>query len=176
MKINLTKKLNIKSDNPKDMDTILESVYKILKSNHLLSLSTIDLKNKQPHVCCVYYVFDNELNLYIWTDPYSQHCKNITNNPRVAVDIYDSHQEWGSLLKGLQILGTSMPVNNKELLLSGALYLKRYVKASNFIKTLKDFNSDKLDSKIYKIVISKIKLLDESNFGKDIYKELLIER
>ena len=173
---NLSKDIKIESINSKETNKIIDSVYNILESNKLLALSTLNKIDNQPNVCCVYYVFDDKLNLYFWTDPNSQHSKNISKNHKIAVDIYDSHQEWGSLLKGLQIFGISMPVSQKEVLFSGALYLKRFMKASKFIKSLKDFNSKKFDSKIYKIVINKIKVLDEANFGKEIYKELIIKR
>ncbi len=166
----------IEASHPKQVNEIIDSVYEILQNNYLLALSTIDAKNKQPCVCCAYYVFDKNFNLYIWTDPNSKHAKNISENSRIAVDIYDSHQEFGGLLKGLQILGISKPVSNKELLFVGPLYLKHYIKASNFIKTLKDFNSKKLQSKLYKIQINNVKLLDESRFGKEEFRELTIKR
>ncbi|MBS3167885.1 pyridoxamine 5'-phosphate oxidase family protein [Candidatus Woesearchaeota archaeon] len=166
----------IQTSDTKESDKIIESFYDILESNYLLALSTIDLKNKQPHVCCVFYVFDKEFNLYIWTDPNSKHSNNIAKNSKVAVEIYDSHQKWGSLLKGLQILGTSKQISNKEVLSIGPLYLKRYIKASNIIKTLKDFNSKKLESQLYKIQINNVKLLDENRFGKESYKEFDVKK
>ncbi|MEK6898106.1 MAG: hypothetical protein AABX28_01980 [Nanoarchaeota archaeon] len=160
----------------KDVNKIVKSALDILETNSLLSLSTFDEKNKQPSVCSVYYAFDNDFNLYIWTDPKSQHSKNTIKNYKIGADIYDSHQEWGELLKGLQIEGKIYSLSNKELLVGGSLYLKRYLKASNFIKNIKDFNSTKFESKLYKIMIDKIKVLDEENFGKENYKILLIKR
>lgn len=170
------KEIIIEAVNIKEKDKILESFYEIIKSNNLLALSTINEKEKQPNVCSAYYVMDNEFNLYIWTDPNSRHSKNISKNSKVAVNIYNSHQEWGSLLKGLQISGMSKPITGKESLFAGSIYLKKYLKVSKFIKTLKDFNSKKLESQLYKITINKIKVLDEEKFGKENYKELIVKR
>ncbi|MBI4163758.1 MAG: pyridoxamine 5'-phosphate oxidase family protein [Candidatus Aenigmarchaeota archaeon] len=156
------------------MDTILKSAINILEQNTLLTLTTVD-KN-QPCSCTAYYVFDEELNLYIWTDPQTLHCKNIERNPKVSVSIFNSGQEWGSFLQGLQTLGKAIVVSEKELTKAGNLYLQRYPQSSNFVKTPKDFHSEKFQSRIYKIELEKIKVLDEKIFGKEEFRELTIKR
>ena len=69
------------------------------------------------------------------------------------------------MLKGLQISGTSSIVSKKELLIAGALYLKRFPGVIKFVKHILDFHSTKFQSKIYKISINKIKVFDEESFG-----------
>lgn len=149
---------------------IIESVIKILKENKVLTLSTSE-KN-QPHSCSAYYIFDKNLNLYIWTDKYSLHSKHLKKNPKVSINIADSSQKWGSPLKGLQIQGKAKKVSNKELIKVGSLYIKRYPKVSKYVKKIKDFVSGKLESDLYKIKIKKVKVLDEKKFGKEEYKEI----
>ncbi len=157
-----------------EKDQILKSVLTILKSNHLLSLGTFNKKEKQPCISSAYYAFDKNFNLYIWTDPKARHSLNIKVNPRVAINIVNTTQPWGGLLSGIQIIGTAKILSGGESFFAGALYLKRFAKASKFIKHLSDFNSKKYESKLYKITIKKIKVLDERTFGKEAYKELLI--
>ncbi|MBI5065941.1 pyridoxamine 5'-phosphate oxidase family protein [Candidatus Woesearchaeota archaeon] len=158
----------------KEKEQIMTSIKHILEQNMLLTLSTLDKKNNQPCSSTAYYVFDNDLNLYFWTSSNAIHSKNIKQNPKVAVNIFDSSQKWGTLLKGLQMFGKCRPVNNKELLFGGALYLKRFPKVIQFVKKIFDFNSKKLETKMYKITINKIKVFDEKVFGKEEFREIII--
>lgn len=159
----------------KDKDKITQSIISILENNHLLTLSTVDKKNNQPCCSTSYYVFDNDLNLYFWTSSNTLHSKNIKQNPKVAVNIFNSTQKWGSLLKGIQMFGTAKIVNKKELLTGGALYLKRFPNVVTYIKKILDFHSPKLESKMYKITPIKIKLFDEETFGKEEFREIIIK-
>jgi len=154
------------------MSNIRKSILSILKENKLLTLSTFDSKNKQPCACSAYYVYDNDLNLYIWTGPGTKHAKNISKNSKVAINIANTKQKWGSMLRGLQINGKARRLNTSEILTPARLYLKRYPKSSKLIKKFTDFHLPKLESKMYKIEISKIKVFDEKTFGKGEYKEL----
>jgi uncharacterized protein YhbP (UPF0306 family) len=155
---------------------IVKSATEMLKSNHLLSLGTYTQKERQPWTSFAYYTFDKNFNLYIWTDPKARHSLNVKENARVSVNITNTTQEWGSLLCGMQIIGVAKLLSGSEALFAGALYLKRYSKASKFIKRLSDFSAKKYQSKLYKIEIRKIKILDEKSFGKEEYKELSIVR
>ena len=104
------------------------------------------------------------------------HATNINGNSKVALNIFDSSQEWGSNLQGLQIFGKAKAADTKELLAGGKLYLQRFMKAKNLIQNIKDFNSKKFESKIYKIEIDSIKVFDEISFGKEVYHTIKIER
>ncbi len=150
---------------------IIQSIVKILKENKILTLSTVE-KN-QAYSCSAYYVFDKDLNLYIWTDKNSLHSKHMEKNAKVSINIADSSQKWGSLLKGLQIKARAEIVSGKELVKVGSLYIKRFPKVSKYVKKIKDFVSGKLESNLYKFKITKIKVLDEKTFGKEEYKEII---
>ncbi len=153
----------------------LDSVYSILKSNRLLSLGTIGIKVNSPHLCSAYYVYDEEFNLYIWTDTNSVHCKDIEKNNLVAINIADTSQKWGSNLRGLQIRGRAYPLSLLQMLKPAKLYMTRFPLVKKFIKNPKEFNT-KFDSKLYKIEIEWIKLFDEAKFRKEVWKELAIKR
>lgn len=158
----------------KEKEQIMMSIKHILEQNMLLTLSTFDKKLNQPCSSTAYYVFDKEFNLYFWSSPDTIHSKNIKQNPKVAVNIFDSKQKWGTFLKGVQMFGKCRPVNNKELLLGGSLYLKRFPKVMQFVKKIFDFNSKELETKMYKIEINKIKVFDEELFGKEEFREIII--
>ena len=143
---------------------VLNSIKEILGKNKLLTLSTI--KNNQPHSNTAYYAFDKNFNLYIWSEKASAHSKNILKNKKVAVNIFDSEQKWGSLLQGIQAMGIAKPVNNKELIKAGLLYLKRFPASLKMVKNPKGFRHKIFESQLYKIKLNKIKVFDERTFGK----------
>ncbi len=146
------------------------SINKILEENKLLFLSTTN-PNGNPESCSVYYVFDKNFNIYIWTDDDSRHAKNLKRNKNVSVAIANTSQKWGSLLRGLQIEGKCEKVSILRIAKPGMLYLKRYPKVKSFIKSPSDFLK-KYDSKMFKITPSWIKIFDEKVFGKEVWKEV----
>ena len=158
----------------KDKDLIIKSVKESFEDIKLLSLATVK-KDNSSSICCVFYAYDKEFNLYYWSEKSTQLSINIKHNNKVAVEIVDSHQKFGSILKGLKIYGTARQASISELMIGGNAYMKRFVEVKNLIKSIKDFSS-RYKSKLYKIKIDKIIVLDEAKFGKWGYRELLIER
>lgn len=172
MNISLNKRVKVTSGKNSEKEKILKSVRFILDKNSLFTISTLDVRTKNPCSSSAYYSFDDDLNLYFWTDPNAKHSKNIEKNSNVAVNIFDSHQAWGSLLKGVQMRGVARVVTKKELLIGGALYLKRFPNVSQYVKKILDFHSKKFQSKMYKIEPTWIKLFDEELFGKEGWREI----
>lgn len=172
MNISLSKRVKVLSGKDSEKEKIIHSIFSILKNNSLFTLSTIDERTENPCSSTAYYSFDNNLNLYFWTDPNAHHSKNIAKNSNVAVNIFDSHQAWGSPLKGLQIYSVARIVTKKELLIGGALYVKRFPSVLQYVKTVLDFHSKKFQSKMYKIEPTWIKLFDEETFGKEEWREI----
>lgn len=176
----LSRKISIisetRSDKISDTQKIIDSALKILEANKLVSISTVDKKTTQPHSCYLFYVFDDQLRIYFWTDPNSQHSLHIKENNRVAANITDTSQQFGTMLHGLQIKGTARHLRISELLVAGTLYFKRFPLVSTFVKHPRQLNSKKLESKLYVLEISHIKVFDESVFGKEVYKTIIIKR
>ncbi|MFH1311107.1 MAG: pyridoxamine 5'-phosphate oxidase family protein [Nanoarchaeota archaeon] len=151
---------------------VLKSLKDILEKNKLLTLSTT--KNNQPHSNTAYYVFDKNFNIYIWGEKNSAHFRNLLQNKKVAINIFDSSQKWGSLLQGIQAMGIAMPVNSKELIKAGLLYIKRFPSSLKMVKNPKGFHHKIFDSQLYKIKLNKIKVFDEKEFGKGNSREVSI--
>ncbi len=74
----------------------------------LLSLSTLTLattgEDGQPHAAAVYFVADDNLRLYFFSDPSSQHSQDIGRDPRAAVAVYPECHDWKDI-RGLQMRG-----------------------------------------------------------------------
>lgn len=166
---------NIKTNNEKIREKIIFSFEEILRENRLLSLSTVNRQNA-PSICTVYYAYDDKYNLYYWSEKTAEHSKNVEKNSKIALSIADTSQTWGSMLKGLKIYGIAKEARGMELMNGGKEYLKRFAKVKDLMKNIRDFNSKKFSSKLYKIEIEKAVILDEKRFGKENYQELIISR
>ena len=75
---------------------------------NLLSVSTMTLattgSSGETHAAPVYFVADEELKLYFFSAPDSQHGQDITHNPFAAVAFYPECQGWEDI-RGLQMRG-----------------------------------------------------------------------
>ncbi|MBI1973279.1 pyridoxamine 5'-phosphate oxidase family protein [Candidatus Micrarchaeota archaeon] len=169
-------KLKFVSSKPEETEKVAESARAILKDNNLLALSTFEPKEKQPCSCIVYYAFDDEFVLYVWTGPKTLHGKNIEENSRVALTVFDAKQSFDALKRGLQAFGSAAIVGDDELEKAGSTYLKRFPGAQKFVNDPKGFHSPMFNDRLYRIELSKIKLLDEEAFGKEELRELEIIR
>ena len=159
----------------KEAKKISEAVKKILNRNRLLTLSTSGKDGS--HSNTAFYTFDKDLNLYIWSEEYTKHSQNLRKNKRVAVNIFDSGQKWGSLLQGLQAFGTAKPVSSKkDLIIAGILYIKRFPKSLELVKNPKRFHDKVFESKLYKIELQEIKVFDEKTFGKGGSRKISLKR
>lgn len=86
-----------------------KEILKFLKKHKLMSLGTY---YKKPWAAPVYYVFDNDLNIYFVSDPDTIHCHNISKENNVSVTIFDSKQKLSDDKVGLQLRGKTKKVVN----------------------------------------------------------------
>jgi len=147
-------------------------VLDFLKDQKLMAVATF---GKHPWIASVYYSFDNDLNLYFLSDPATLHCRQIEQNPQVAVSIADSRQKVIDLKKGLQIYGIAKQI-------SGALKIKHTLRswkdALNVIdKELTYTNMLKkvIKGRMYQITPKRIKLFDQKLFPVEDGKEPVLD-
>ena len=74
----------------------------------LLGLTTMTIAttsgDKEPHAAAVFFACDNQLNLFFFSSPQSQHSIDISHQPRAAVAIYPECFGWQDI-HGLQMRG-----------------------------------------------------------------------
>jgi uncharacterized protein YhbP (UPF0306 family) len=83
---------------------IRQQITDFLKSHGILTLAVSH--NDKPWVCTLYYGLDDDLTMYLVSDPGSDHGQVIAQNPKVAFNIFDSRQPITLPKQGVQGKGT----------------------------------------------------------------------
>ena len=143
------------------MELTKQHVLDFLKTNKLMSVATF---GAHPWIANVFYVSDNELNLYFLSDEKTLHCQQIAQNKKVAVAIVDSHQSYSDKLMGFQAWGTVKQISDLEKLKFILKGLQQLLKAGDDLSYEKAIQKV-ASNKIYKITPKRIKLYSEGLFG-----------
>lgn len=77
-----------------------------------MAVATTDPRGS-PRAADVYFVSDENLNLYFYSDPASRHSRNIPRDPRVAVTVRLESMDWREV-KGVQIEGVAARVDDAD--------------------------------------------------------------
>ena len=108
-----------------DMSKLRPRLLAFLYQHDTMTLATIGPAG-EPQAAAVFYVADDELDLYFLSDPDSRHGRNLTREPRVAATIQADGQDWQEIT-GLQIEGTATVVEEaNEIARVAQLFAKRF--------------------------------------------------
>jgi uncharacterized protein YhbP (UPF0306 family) len=131
-------------------------IKEFLESKKDMQLATV-AKGK-PWICTVYYVYDDEFNLY-WTSGRSrQHSLEILNDSRAAATIVKDTET----KQALQISGNAYEVSDDDLEHVHELYQGRYGKKDYDLEEMKKHTADGRSYWVFKPNV--ISLWDEVNF------------
>lgn len=126
--------------------------------------------NNIPWICNVYYVVDNELNIYWLSYPSRRHSMDIAVNENIALTLV-AKQDVPVI--GVQAQGIASEIKRPSTVLKiMALYIEKYGLGKNFYKNL---SLKKNKHALYCFAPSKFVLFDEQNFGPDNAQEIHIE-
>lgn len=130
-----------------------------LDQKHMMQLATVS--GDQPWVCTVYYVYDDELNLYWASLPSRRHSQEIASHSKVAAAIPVKH------VKGEKVIGIQVQGDAAIIELSDAIkpIAEKYAqKFGRDDKWLKEFANLETDHRLYKLTPELFVLFDEVNF------------
>lgn len=139
-------------------DKLIQYIKEYLTNKKQLSIGTYD---NEPWGATLYYAADDDLNLYVLTNPDSIHGVHISNNPRISVIVADSPQDPASKKKGLQMFALCTLLTADEEVDRA---IKLWNKALNVQSTdysLDGIKSGKISGRMYKITPKKIKFFNE---------------
>ena len=132
-----------------------KEVLKFLSKHKLMSLGTY---YKLPWSACVYYLFDEDFNLYFVSGIKTIHSQNISKNGKVSLTIVDSRQDPKGKKVGLQARGIAKAINSAE-------ELKQIIIAWNkrgFVPVTYKLFMKAWKSRFYKIKLTDIKMFDQN--------------
>ncbi len=128
-------------------------------------------KGNKPWTCTLWYVHDNNWNLYFISRKNRRHSLELKENQNVAGVIVKPHLKGsGEKVAGIQFEGTAKECNLLELAKALALYLKKYPIAEKIpLKLLQNISTP---FTFYIIKPSSIVLFDEINFPEEPRQEM----
>jgi hypothetical protein len=126
-----------------------------------MSLATY---GKHPWNCWVFFVIDDDFNIYFISGD-SQHTRDIIENNEVACAISDTMQNPLGSKKGVQIYGIAEQVKGPEQLKWFFNMWKKVLVAEEKKLTYKNYLDKVFDSKVYKITPKKIKWFNDELEG-----------
>lgn len=150
-----------------------EKAMRLLKEylNEAKLMQVATSNGNKPWVASVWYVHDNNLNLYWISRKARRHSIELGKNPNVAGAIVKPHTIGsGQKVRGVQFEGTARPCNAVELIKAYKLYTGKYRRAEKI--PAKELLSKAVKYTYYKITPKSFVLFDEVNFPKDPRQEI----
>lgn len=144
---------------------------KDLISQYLAEKSEMQLAtvaNGQPWVCTLYYVHDDDFNLY-WTSGRSrQHSLEVLNDPKAAVTIVRSNKP----KQALQMFGNAYEVADDELERVHKLYQQKFGVKDYDLTEMKQHLPDGRSYWVFKP--TEISLLDEVKYPETLKQNYVV--
>jgi len=148
-----------------------EVVLKYLRTQYVMGVATSDKKgNLWP--ATVYYIVDDDLNIYFMSSPKTIHAQNIRVSSEVALIVADSDQNMSGDQIGIQISGICTRVrgvSHVKNLVDAYKKSKLKVGSLTFVAFKKAATSG-----IYKVTPKKIKYFNTKLYPKDKFIEFEI--
>lgn len=153
--------------------TLKEQIYKYLQTQRLMTIATY---GEEPWIANVYYLVDEDLNLYFMSKNFRQHCQDIKENPNVACAIADSSQPIYKPQKGIQLNGKTKVVNTFEKIKWAAKLWNKLIAQGKGEKIDPKKFVEAAVSSIYKVAPTKIKFFNTELWPKEQFQVLQLTR
>ena len=136
------------------VEGIQKNAIKMLQDHHTVTISTTD--EKSVWSATVFYVSDENLNLFFLSSAKSRHIQNIQKNPYVSATIYKDQKDWEKI-KGIQMSGMVIELEGTERKQAIDMYLKKYQFLDRAINNPLNDDEEKIGSKFASIPFFKLK-------------------
>jgi uncharacterized protein YhbP (UPF0306 family) len=144
---------------------VKDLIKKYLAQSRMMQIATVD--GDQPWICTVYYVEDEDLNLYWLSHPTRRHSQEIEKHNKVAVAIpikFDKNP-----VTGIQAEGRAEAIKDERIVKKILpAYVEKYGNGKDFVDL---FLAGKNQHWLYKFTPVKYKLFDENTFKDNPEKE-----
>jgi uncharacterized protein YhbP (UPF0306 family) len=135
---------------------------------------------KQAHINTAFIAYSMNLEFYFLSDPESQHCRNLSSNPSLAMTIFDSSKRWENPGVGVQLFGTGRRAVGRQADLARKVYGTRFPAFGRWAKSQTSQGrrqAARLSSyAFFRFLPDRVKILDEAEFGGAVFVVAKIER
>jgi len=143
------------------MEDLKFQIYNYLQTQKLMGISTF---REMPWPAIVYYIVDEDLNLYFISHPDDEHCKNIEKNNKVACTIFDSNQENSKPKVGIQYSGEVEVLSNLEKVKWMVTLWKKLIAGKDGYRPEAEDLLKVGSSRVYKVSPKKIKFYNSKDY------------
>jgi len=150
------------------LDAIRESIAEILREVWLCTLATVSPEG-DAHGAPLFFTVAGEMDLVFLTKPGTKHARNIQLNPVCAVAIFDSHQDWGSKLRGLRLFGRAVRLEGEAAEEAGMLYVRRFPTYEDRLGGIDIEHRFGFGAEFFLFRPERLELMDETRFPKEPY-------
>jgi len=144
---------------------VLRSAERTLNENVLCSIATMGAGNS-AHINTAYFSFSKDLDLFFLSHPDSLHCRNLTRNPRVAIAVYSSRQNWDGPDRGLQLFGRCAEAHGRAAVIARLSYSRRFPAHRAWVDSAP---GPAAEYRFYRFATSMVKVFDESELGDGVF-------
>jgi len=133
-------------------------------------------RDDTSYIHTAYFCFDDHMHMYFVSQLSSVHVQNIEKNPSTAASVFDTRQPWDEWKLGLQFFGESRATNKDEFKHASELYKLRFPDYKKWLHSLGKAVASTVVPPFYVFVPTRVKILDENEFGEETYVEATIHR
>lgn len=173
MKVDVPMKKNKYADK---QNKILYRIQELISDNLYMTIATSNNKG-EPWISNVYFVCDDEFNLYWYSSKKTQHSQLINSNPKIAFCIFNSTAVGDDVDAVYGKANVEEVEDRSNLLQALTLYAKKMLKTGfissikqlqSFVRRYKDFLGDS-ELRLYKATPTEISKLAPSKMYNDKY-------
>ena len=151
-----------------ESDRLAACMFRLLAANALCSIASRS-ESGAVHISTAFYSYSRDPVLHFLSHPDSVHCHNLKGVPQIAVAVFDSRQPWGAPHAGLQLFGTGMPTSGPELHEVRGEYAARFPRFGELLRGAAPAGPTFGALRFYSFVPDRVQLLDEWEFGEDVF-------
>lgn len=131
----------------------------LLDAATLCAIATVSPRSR-AHVNTAYFAWSPRLDIVWLSAPEAQHSRNLERDRSVAIAIFDTHQTWGKLDRGIQLFGTAGEARGATEREAERLYARRF----------KAYEPGSLPAyRFYRFRPRRAKLFDERRLGGGVF-------
>lgn len=136
-----------------------------LQKTHMMQLAT--MHGDQPWCCSVYFVHDDDINLYWFSKPTTRHSCELEAHPKVAAAIPIVFAK-GENVVGIQVEGDARKVESTQGEAAARLYAEKFGRSEQWVQS---YVAGKTIHALYCLKPRHFAIFDEQEFPRDTYLE-----